>query len=245
MKKTIMMALAALAVAGSAQARGNDGFTFGPDNSGLTVIGQFGMNISNFRMNEIPFGDMDGKVGFNMGLHAEYMLPECYGIYLNAGAEYSMKGAKKRIDVVNIGGTGLGATYITRPMYISVPIHVGYRYDVMDDLGIYADFGPYFALGTNGKCITKLDDFSEDVRTSFFMNDKDDHSFYKLQRPEFGLGFRIGAEYAQHYNLLFSCDWGITDMLTQSQKHILVSQPGITNPYIKNFAAGITFGYRF
>lgn len=245
MKKTIMMALAALAVAGSAQARGYDGFTFGPEDRGFSVIGQFGMNISNFRMNEIPWGDMDAKAGFNAGIHAEYALPECYGIYLNAGVDYSMKGAKDRIETMIGDQLGLGATYITRPMYLSVPIHVGYRYDVMDDLGIYADFGPYFAFGTNGKSILKMDDFSEDVRTGFFMNDKDDNQFYKVQRTEFGLGFRIGAEYARHYNFLFSCDWGITDMLTQSQKHTLVLNPGIKNPYIKNFAAGLTFGYRF
>lgn len=88
-----------------------------------------------------------------------------------------------------------------------------------------------------------MDDYSEDIKTSFFGNKSRD--FYKLQRTEFGFGFRLGAEYAHHYNLIVSCDWGITDMLTQSQKHILVSNPGIKNPYMKNFAAGITFGYRF
>lgn len=237
MKKTLFTAFMALAATtGFAQ-----GLSFGSSSSeGLSVVGQFGMNISNFRMNEIPWGDMDGKVGFNMGVHAEYMLPECYGLYVNAGLEYSMKGAKDRIEAVP---GGVGATFVSRPMYLSVPIHVGYRYEIMEDLGAYADFGPYFALGTNGKNITKMDDFSEDVRTNFFYNE--DGGFYKVQRPEFGLGFRVGAEYANHYNLIFSCDWGITDMLTQSQKHTLVTLTGAKNPYVKNFAAGVTFGYRF
>lgn len=243
MKKTMIIALAALA-AGSAQARGYDEFAFFPvPESGFSVIGQFGMNISNFRMNQIPWGSMDPKVGFNIGVRAEYLLPQCYGVYLNGGIEYSMKGAKDRIGVQVDDMLGLNATYITRPMYLQVPIHVGYRYDVMDELGFYADFGPYFALGTNGKCVTKMDDFSDDIRSNFFYND--DNGFYKVQRPEFGLGFRIGAEYARHYNFLLSCDWGITDMLTQSQKHIIVTNTGNMNPSVKNFAAGLTFGYRF
>lgn len=238
MKKTFITALMAIAaMSGFAQS-----LSFGSSTpEGLSVVGQFGMNISNFRMNEVPWGDMDGKVGFNMGVHAEYMLPECYGLYLNGGLEYSMKGAKDRIEA-GPGGV-VGATFISRPMYLSVPIHVGYRYDFMEDLGAYADFGPYFALGTNGKNIIKMDDFSEDVRSNFFYSD--DNGFYKTQRTEFGLGFRLGAEYAHHYNLIFSCDWGITDMLTQSQKHTLVTLTGAKNPYIKNFAAGVTFGYRF
>lgn len=240
MKKTLITAFMALAATtGFAQSLSFGSTT--PD--GFSVIGQFGMNVSNFRMNEIPWGDMDAKAGFNAGLHAEYLLPECYGIYLNAGLEYSMKGAKDRIGVDTGDMPGLNATFITRPMYLQVPIHVGYRYDVMDEFGVYADFGPYFALGTNGKCITKMDDFSEDIRTNFFYNE--DGGFYKLQRTEFGLGFRLGAEYARHYNFILSCDWGITDMLTQSQKHTLVTNTGIKNPTIKNFAAGLTFGYRF
>lgn len=246
MKKIFTIAIAALAFAGNAQASSYDGFTFGNDaDRDFTIIGQFGMNISNFRMNEVPWGDMDAKAGFNIGLHAEYVLPQCYGIYLNAGLEYSMKGAKDRIGFDVDDMLGLGATFISRPMYLQLPIHVGYRYNAMDDLGIYADFGPYFALGTNGKNIVKMDDFSEDVRHNFFMNDKDGNLFYKIQRPEFGLGFRIGAEYARHYNFILSCDWGITDMLTQSQKHTLVTNTGIKNPTVKNFAAGLTFGYRF
>lgn len=233
MKKSLIIALTALASSVSAFASSD--FSFGTSNDGgFSVIGQFGMNISNFRMNQLP--TMDGKVGFNTGIHAEYLLPECYGVYLNAGLDYGMKGAKKRIEL-------LKATAVTRPMYLSIPIHVGYRYEVMEDLGVYADFGPYFALGTNGKHVLKNDDYSTDVKHSFF-NDDSNVNFYEVKRADFGLGFRIGAEYAQHYNLVFSCDWGITEMLTQEQKNALYLA-GAQDASMKNFAAGVTFGYRF
>lgn len=234
MKKTLITALAAFAL--TAHAQGFDSFDY---DKGISIIGQFGMNISNYRMNQTPLPSMNPKAGFNVGIHAEYLLPECRGVYLNAGLEYNMKGAKNRVE-----SSLINYTAIARPYYVQIPIHVGFRYNVLEDVGVYADFGPYFALGTNGKYILKFDDFSEDQSVALFNNDSNEN-FYDMQRTDFGLGFRIGAEYADHYNFIFSCDWGLTDMLTQEQKHALVALPGIDKPYIKNFAAGLTFGYRF
>lgn len=236
MKKTMIAALAALAMASSAYA-GNSA----AEDSGFSFIPQFGMNISNFRMDELPLEGMNPKVGFNIGIHAEYMLPECYGIYVNAGLEYSMKGAKERIYYL-VDDEYLPATGIVRAYYLQLPIHIGYRYNVLDNLGVYADLGPYFALGTNGKYIIKKDNFAEDESDNFFT--KNDYIF-DAKRGEIGFGFRIGAEYAKHYNIIFSCDWGLTNMLTQEYKHNLVMNNEVKDPSVKNFAAAITVGYRF
>lgn len=248
MKKMTMIALAAFFAAGMAHAEVDGGLSFGDndfEDSPFSIIPQFGMTISNIHMNEVPWGDMDSKAGFNVGVHAQYYLPGCYGVYINGGLDYSMKGAKDRIEAGP--GGAIGATAIARPMYLSVPIHVGYHYkpDALESVGFYGDFGPYFALGTNGKYLIKLDDYSDDISTNFFM--KENNGFYKVQRPEFGLGFRLGAEYLDRYNLILSFDWGVTDMLTQSQKHTLVSNEllGITNPTMRNFSVGLTFACRF
>lgn len=257
MKKTLFLALAALAAAGSAQAKGFDDFSFGNDNNGFSVIGQFGLNVSNLRTNDLPniMGETDPKAGFNAGVHVEYILPQCYGVYVNGGLEYSMKGAKHRPADIFFAGESDLATGVARPMYLSIPIHVGYRYNILDDLGVYADLGPYFALGTNGKHIYKLDLFGENPKENFFNSDilfDDDpntrNQYYQTKRGDIGFGFRVGAEYAKHYNLIISCDWGLTDMLTQKQKNVIVTNPlyaGLHKPTMKNFAAGITFGYRF
>lgn len=254
MKKTLFLALAALAAAGSAQAKGFDDFSFGNDNNGFSVIGQFGLNVSNLRTNDLLpdlMGDTDPKAGFNAGVHFEYILPQCYGVYINGGLEYSMKGAKHRpFDV--FFEDGVGANGVARPMYLSIPVHIGYRYNILDDLGVYADLGPYFALGTNGKHIYKYDDYRANSKQGFFNGgvlgdlDPNNHAqYYETKRGDIGFGFRVGAEYAKHYNLIISCDWGLTDMLSQEQKNLLVKIPGIHKPSMKNFAAGITFGYRF
>ena len=239
MKKILFTALAAITMAGSAQAQYYS-FDDMSDN-GLSGMVYGGMTISNLNMGNLPMDALDPKTGFALGLRMEYLLPQCYGVFVNAGLEYTMKGARSRVEAIP-GETG--ADWIARPMYVRLPIHVGYRYDMLEDFGIYADFGPYLAVGTNGKTRLKYDDFSDDDTWRFFRNGKNP-TFYDIKRFDVGFGFRIGAEYAKHYNLLFSCDWGLTNMLTQDQKHTIAANPGFENPALKNFNAAITFGYRF
>lgn len=248
MKKIMMTALAASLVASSAVAQRFSPYDYvglEPDN-GFSFMMLGGMTVSNFRMNDVVTNGMDPKVGFDLGVRAEYMLPQCGGVFINGGLEYKMKGARERIPAAIDDMTGLDATWIARPMYLTLPIHVGFRYDILDDFGVYADFGPYFAVGTNGKTRMKFDDFSSDVVHRFFRNDSDPN-FYEVQRWDFGLGFRLGTEYARHYNFQLACDWGITNMLTQEQQHKLVSIPGLglKSPALKNFNASLVFAYRF
>ena len=108
------------------------------------------MNISNFRYTDSPAdAPYDPKAGFNIGVRGEYMLPSCYGVFVNLGVGYTMKGAK--LNDVIVGDESRDVTVKYRPYYIEIPLHVGYRYNVLENLGVYADFGPYFAIGVNGK----------------------------------------------------------------------------------------------
>lgn len=226
MKKIFTLILALVAVASSAMA-----LEYEPE-SGLTYQAQFGMNISNFRGQ--PIGT-DPKPGFNLGVRAEYMLPGCAGVYLNAGALYGMKGAQ--IDAI-------GGTLKARACYAEIPIHVGFRYNVIEDLGLYADFGPYFAIGTNGKSLMDFDDDAmDDIKTRFFR--KDDGDFGDIQRFDFGLGFRVGAEYINHHSLTVGMDWGITDMYTGDYRKAYKIQTGVALDPMKNFNASISYAYRF
>ena len=226
MKKIFTLILALVAVASSAMA-----LEYEPE-SGLTYQAQFGMNISNFRGTAIG---TDPKPGFNLGVRAEYMLPGCAGVYLNAGALYGMKGAQ--VDAI-------GATLKARACYAEIPIHVGFRYNVIEDLGLYADFGPYFAIGTNGKSLMDFDDDAmDDIKTRFFR--KDDGDFGDIQRFDFGLGFRVGAEYINHHSLTVGMDWGITDMYTGDYRKAFKIQTGVALDPMKNFNASISYAYRF
>lgn len=237
MKKIFALALAAIMCASSAKA-----LEYIPE-SGFTVQGLFGMNISNFRHpNSLVDGLTDPKAGFNLGVRGEYMLPSCYGVFVNLGVNYTMKGAK--MDVAASLPDDYSCTVKFRPCYIEIPLHVGYRFNVLDNLGIFADFGPYFAIGVNGKEKFEFDaDAVEDYSTKFFRNSKMDLG--EIQRYDFGLGFRVGAEYANHHSLNFSFDWGLTDMYRDSYRREFFKENGFELGKLKNFNAGITYGYRF
>lgn len=237
MKKIFALALAAIMCASSAKA-----LEYIPE-SGFTVQGLFGMNISNFRHPDAAFdGLTDPKAGFNLGVRGEYMLPSCYGVFVNLGVNYTMKGAK--MDVAASLPDDYSCTVKYRPCYIEIPLHVGYRFNVLDNLGIFADFGPYFAIGVNGKEKFEFDgDAVEDYSKKFFRNSK--MILGEIQRYDFGLGFRVGAEYANHHSLNFSFDWGLTDMYRDSYRREFFKENGYELGKLKNFNAGITYGYRF
>ncbi|MCI7142869.1 MAG: PorT family protein [Paraprevotella sp.] len=237
MKKIFALALAAIMCASSAKA-----LEYIPE-SGFTVQGLFGMNISNFRQpNSLVDGLTDPKAGFNLGVRGEYMLPSCYGVFVNLGVNYTMKGAK--MDVAATLPNDYSCTVKFRPCYIEIPLHVGYRFNVLDNLGVFADFGPYFAIGVNGKEKFEFDgDAVEDRSIKFFRNSKMDLG--EIQRYDFGLGFRVGAEYANHHSLNFSFDWGLTDMYRDSYRREFFEKNGFELGKLKNFNAGITYGYRF
>lgn len=237
MKKIFALALAAIMCASSAKA-----LEYIPE-SGFTVQGLFGMNISNFRQpNSLVDGLTDPKAGFNLGVRGEYMLPSCYGVFVNLGVNYTMKGAK--MDVAASLPDDYSCTVKYRPCYIEIPLHVGYRFNVLDNLGVFADFGPYFAIGVNGKEKTEFEgDAVEDYSKKFFRNSK--MILGEIQRYDFGLGFRVGAEYANHHSLNFSFDWGLTDMYRDSYRREFFKENGYELGKLKNFNAGITYGYRF
>lgn len=226
MKKFFTLMIAMVAMTTSAMALDNE-----PE-EGLTFQGLFGLNLSNFRAGGT---NADIKPGFNLGARGEYMLPGCHGVFVNAGVNYTMKGAKS---------DGLGGTLKARACYVEIPVHVGYRYNFSNDFGVYTDFGPYFALGINGKSIMDFDDdLLDDVKTRFFR--KDDGSFGDIQRFDFGLGFRVGAEYINHHSLTLGCDWGITDMYTKDYRKAWKEASGYAVDPMKNFNLSITYGYRF
>ena len=228
MKKIFTLILALVAVASSAMA-----LEYEPE-SGLTYQAQFGMNISNFRGTAIG---TDPKPGFNLGVRAEYMLPGCAGVYLNAGALYGMKGAQ--IDAI-------GATLKARACYAEIPIHVGFRYNLADNLGIYGEVGPYFSMGINGKNSTTVSadgTWVKEFEVSYnLFSSHDDKPYFQIW--DFGFGFRIGAEYENHYSLSVGMDWGITDMFRDKYRDKMADND-IPLDMAHNYNTYITLGYRF
>ena len=246
MKKILFITLAMVMCAGNAKALDNE-----PE-EGLTWVGLFGMNVS-----KLQNSGYDAKAGVMMGIRGDYMLPGAHGTYVTAGVDWTMKGGKLSHELLVEGMGDLKATAKCPLHYFEVPIHVGFRYNLMEELGVYAEIGPYFAVGVGGKHKLSVNGDGEAI------NEVEDEFTYKVfkktkniekpnnfQRWDAGIGFRVGAEYNNHYNLMLGCDWGLADIYRDSFRdtyYDYFKAQGIeaSLPKVHNFNFSITLGYRF
>lgn len=242
MKKFFLTAIALVMCAGSANAFE---FEYEPE-PGFTYMGLFGMNVS-----KLQNSDYKAKVGAMMGARVDYMLPSAHGTYVTGGLDWTMKGGKVSSDAITpVGEYSSTSKYALH--YFEIPIRVGFRYNFMEELGVYAELGPYFAVGVGGKHRLSISQDGDAI------NELEDAGTYKafknttnIERPTFqrwdaGIGFRIGAEYNNHYNLMFGCDWGLADIYRDKLRdaYFNASDGLYSLPKVKNFNFSITFGYR-
>ena len=211
---------------------------------GISFMGLFGMNVSKLQNHEY-----NAKVGATMGIRADYVLPNAHGTYLTAGVDWTMKGGKLSYSEM-VGTTNVDATAKYALHYFEVPIRVGFRYNASDELGLYGEVGPYFAVGVGGKHKVKLDMDGDAA------NQIEDAGTYKafrnygypdktFQRWDAGIGFRVGAVYNEHYNLMLGCDWGLADIYRDKLRDQYYQAEGLSLPKVHNFNFSITLGYRF
>ena len=134
MKKIFTLAIALLTFAGNAMA-----LDYEPE-QGFTWQAFVGMNAT--KVTNLGYG---GKIGGVFGLKLDYMLPKAHGTYLSAGVDWTMKGAKTDAKAVSASNTTYDGTDKFRLNYLEIPIRMGYRYNLSRELGVFGEFGPYFA----------------------------------------------------------------------------------------------------
>ena len=250
MKKFFCLLIALAMCVGNASAFE---FEYEPE-PGLTWMGLFGMNVS-----KLQNSNYNAKVGAMMGIRADYMMPRAHGTYVTAGLDWTMKGAKVSVEAEPFDDEEVSATAKYALHYFEIPIRVGFRYNIMEELGVYGELGPYFAVGVGGKHKLSIDVDGDEA------NDFEYHGTYKafkkadfdinesklpFQRWDAGIGFRIGVEYENHYNLMFGCDWGLADIYRDSLRDSYYNYfksigMDASLPKVHNFNFSITFGYRF
>lgn len=230
--------LAALALVCSSTAFAID---YEPE-EGLTTQIFAGMSASKIT----GFDTMDGKVGATAGIKFDYMMPNAKGTYISAGLDWIMKGCKADIPDISKGKVpgGVEGTNTLTSHYLELPVRIGFRYNILQELGVYGEFGPYFSFGVTGKNSFKTEiDGMRDYNTSSAFFKKKEHG---IQRWDAGLGFRVGCEYDNRYSINLGCDWGITDMYTDDYREDWAkANPQKILPKIKNFDFVLSLGYRF
>ena len=209
--------------------------------SGFSAMGFLGMNAT--KINNLGY---DGKVGGVFGFKMDYVLPKAHGTYISAGIDWTMKGAKIDAQSPDDLGTLFDGTDKYSLHYLEIPIRAGFRYNFSKELGVFGEFGPYFSMGITGKHKFSADADGAAARSSEWSYNAFKKSTIRpnFQRWDAGLGFRVGAEYNQHYSLMLGCDWGITDMWRDDYRDAEWDL-GNALPKVKNFNFTIAFGYRF
>lgn len=170
-----------------------------------------GMSYSSFR--DWDF-NTKYKFGYNFGIKAGYDLPKKFSII--SGLSILNKGIKsnEEFDMGSPKPPGYWwgdepepISYIAKynvkmnPVYLQMPLLLGYRLKTDSPLNILFGAGMYFAYGIGGK----INGYEE----SIYKSDTYDLSFFEYNnRLDFGIGSLIGIEY-HRLGLNFAFDYGL------------------------------------
>ena len=181
-----------------------------------------GVNLSNFS------GDLDNadaKVGFNIGLAADYEF--MFNHAIQTGLFFTTKGAKKISDPGFFNKDTRGEITLS-PMYLQLPVHYAYKLDVSPGTRVVFHAGPYMALGVGGKIKAKSSYEGISGKTEFDFFKKN-----RFNRFDAGLGLGVGAEFGQ---ILVDLGWDMG--LVNISDSPLIDK-------VKNQNAYLSVGYRF
>lgn len=179
-----------------------------------------GVNMSNLYGDEL--NDENVKIGFNVGLMADYDL--AYNMAIQSGLFFSTKGSKYS---ASYGSASVDVS--VNPMYLQLPIHYAYKLDVTPGTRIVFHAGPYAAFGVGGKTKVKGSLGSETLEIDGADVFGDDN----LLKPfDAGIGLGVGAEFGA---ILVDLGWDMG----------LVNISNLSNGNIKNQNAYLSVGFKF
>lgn len=222
MKKIILFALFAL------------GVTFSSNAQKLGYGFQLGGNISGIREQpeQLYLGT---KFGFQLGGFVDYYIAE--KIYTKANLIFITKGARNE-------ATALGLNIYTdiNPMYLQLPIVIGYSFNLNKDINLDISFGGYLSLGIAGKSKSEINGNGandRNVSINYFDETNDADLVYLGNNNRFDSGLRFGAGINVNKLLFISLDYDLGLKNIYNDKNI--------NTYYakENYTIGLTLGYRF
>lgn len=182
-----------------------------------------GVNLSNFG------GDVEdskAKVGFVGGITLDYAFTPDW--YLMTGLEFAIKGAK-----TDYTDDGIKIKETATPMYLQLPVHVGYKLLVAENTKIVFHGGPYIAYGLGGKWKEKAN--GDEDEWDFFGSEKEGGA----KKFDFGLGLGVGVEFGK-IGVGLGYDFGLANIGRSYE-----DEYGKYDFKIRNQNAYLTLGYKF
>lgn len=166
-----------------------------------------------------PSGDDTGLIGFNVGVKGELGLPQASeGWFMDFSALLSSHGWKSVAYYDKATATSL--QWKATPYYLSIPVHVGYKFRCSDKLKLFVSAGPYAGIGLFGK-ETLTSTLAGKSTTSTASNNIFADNVH--ERFDWGLGCRLGAELYGHWQLSVGYDWGMKDTNKKNMRYRTLS----------------------
>jgi len=175
----------------------------------------------------------DMLTGFNIGINAE--IPVGVDFYFQPGLLYTTKGANNK-DVI-LGQTINGKINIS---YLEVPLNFLYK-PMLGKGRLILGFGPYVALGINGKVTYEGGGSSQSADIKFknnVMTTDQDNVFY-LRPLDMGANLLAGYEFGNRVSFQLNTQLGLSKINPEYE--------GVTDDKTsaKNTGFGFSIGYRF
>ena len=166
-----------------------------------------------------PSGDDTGLIGFNVGVKGELgLLQASEGWFMDFSALLSSHGWKSVAYYDKATATSL--QWKATPYYLSIPVHVGYKFRCSDKLKFFVSAGPYAGIGLFGK-ETLTSTLAGKSTTSTVSNNIFADNVH--ERFDWGLGCRLGAELYGHWQLSVGYDWGMKDTNKKNMRYRTLS----------------------
>lgn len=146
-----------------------------------------GANLSNTTLDATHYP----IIGYNAGFVVNYGIGDV--TYLSSGVKFSQKGVR---------WTDSKCT----PGYIDIPLHYGYRMELMDGVSVFGEAGLYAGFGITGKM--KYDSgYSHSYYETVFSDTQ-----YSPNRFEAGLDAIVGVELFESLQIRLGYEEGLTKM---------------------------------
>lgn len=161
------------------------------------------------------FRNFDAVSGLEVGYVKSFSISKKLPLYLETGASllwvagdlYDYSEAEEDYISIDKGSVNMAS--------LMIPVNVGYKYDIDENLSVFPYAGAYLKLNIVGKMETELYEtnagvVSEDESSDMDMFDKDEGDGDRLQ-----VGLQIGAtlNYKETYNLGISYGFDINEVM--------------------------------
>lgn len=173
--------------------------------------------------------DFKSKVGFNVGVRGELNFKDAAkGLFLDASVLFDAKNFKSDSYYDITSKTSSEWKYNTYG--ITIPVNIGYKAAVSKSVSLFAAAGPYVNFGIGGKSkvtttmvqsltTAKASGTSTNTEQTTGTKKTASNNVYSdklMNRVNWGLGFKVGAEFFRHYQVNVGYELGMNKIFKNS-----------------------------